>query len=73
LNYQGIRRTINIEFEPEFPHHIISWEEIYPSGFSSGADLMTTSAKAIHTEMLPYWKLNSVADSTYRSQIGLDL
>jgi hypothetical protein len=72
LNYLNIRRTLNIEFASEFPHHILSWEEIYPSGFSAGADLMTTSAKAIHTEMLPYWQLNSVADSTYRTQIGLD-
>ncbi len=72
LNYRDIRRTLKIEFESNFPYHILSWEETYPSGFSSNAALMTTSAQAIHTEMLPYWQLNSVADSIYRTQIGLD-
>lgn len=72
ISYADFQRTLNIHFEPTFPYHILSWEEIYPSGFSANAELMTTSATAIHNEMLPYWQLNSVADSTYRTQIGLD-
>lgn len=72
ITYSEIRRTFKINYQPTFPFQIISWEEIYPSGFGSGADMVSTTGKAIHTELLPYWGLNSKSDSVYRKQIKLD-
>jgi hypothetical protein len=72
IHYQNLPRSLIITFEKAFPHQIISWEEMYQStdeGRKGG--LLITKAKRTKRLMLDYWHKNSVADSTYRHELGM--
>lgn len=68
VTYSTIPRTLSITFEKAYPYAILSWEEKQ----QSRGKWVTTTAKKTHSIMLDYWSKNSVADSTYRAQLGLD-
>lgn len=55
LRYTNIERSLIINFNPEFPHDIQSWEET----FKSGGELLTTKATKLKTIKSPYWQKNS--------------
>jgi hypothetical protein len=71
LFYPGLGRSLAITFEDAFPHKILEWEETYESGWGAGRKELTTRASLLDSEMLDYWNLNSVADSTWRQKLGL--
>ncbi len=72
IDYKDLERRLAIKFEKEFPHRIVAWEETNLSGFGKNAQLMTTRAVSTNSIKLDYWTKNSVADSTYRRQLGLE-
>ncbi|MFT4679292.1 MAG: hypothetical protein ACI9RU_002183 [Litorivivens sp.] len=64
-------RELSIVFETSFPHAILTWQETYISGWGANAKELSTAAKLISRERLPYWNLLHVADSTYRQMLQL--
>ena len=73
LNYPELKREIVIYFEEKFPFKILKWTETYPDGFGENQPILTNIATLDTTIMLDYWKRNSLADSIYRTQLGLGL
>lgn len=71
VEYSEIQRTLTIYFEKAFPHRILGWEETMLSGFRQ-PKLLTTRAVRTHWLMTDYWNKHSVADSTYRKQLGFE-
>ena len=71
LVYDDSGRTMKITFGKLFPHHIISWEETYKSGFGSGATTLTTKAVRNKTLISDYWNQNQNIDRDLRKKLGL--
>lgn len=67
IKYPDLKRSLSITYSTEFPHQIQSWAESYPEN----GEQMITSAQLKKSIMLDYWNRNSVADSTYRTALGL--
>lgn len=68
LAYTQLDRTLKIEFEKNFPHRIVRWEESYPDG----GEIMTTRAELDTAIQLDYWDKNSKADAHFRQELGLE-
>lgn len=68
LSYQDINRLLLINFNPEFPHDILSWEE----QFKSGSQTLTTKATKLKTIKSPYWQKNDNASSFLRDTLQLN-
>lgn len=66
--YSTIPRKLSITFEKAYPHAILSWEE----SRQQRGKWVTTTATKTHAMMLDYWSKNAAADSTYRTQLGLE-
>ena len=62
LHYPGSGRTLEIDFQPSFPHIIEGWREI---------DGLTTTAVRTHTIRNAYWRHNSPEDLPLRKELGL--
>ncbi len=71
LVYDDSHRTMKITFGKLFPHHIISWEETYKSGFGSGAATLKTKAIRNKTLVSNYWNQNKNIDRDLRKKLGL--
>jgi len=71
LDYPDLERTISIEFQAQFPHKIMGWEETYPSGFGKNAQKLTTKATLDETIMLDYWTRNQPDDEILREKLNL--
>jgi hypothetical protein len=67
LVYPNLERFLQIKFEKDFPYHIKEWEEHYKRNDSN----FITKAKVNKTLNIPYWSLNKVKDSIYRSELNL--
>ncbi len=63
-----LERALSIFYEPEHPYKITKWAESYPEG----GEMMTTTGTLKKRIMLDYWNKNSVQDSVYRKELGLD-
>ncbi|WP_306643718.1 hypothetical protein [Sanyastnella coralliicola] len=72
LDYTKVDRKLVIHFNSSFPYVIEGWEEHFSSGWGASAETLVTQGERITTELLPYWMLNTTADSTYRATLGLD-
>ncbi len=64
-------RTLQIYFQPAFPHQILGWQESYPDGFGNNKKMLTTKALLKKTIWLDYWKHNALSDSIYRDTLQL--
>ena len=64
-------RTLQIYFQPAFPHQILGWQETYPDGFGNNKKMLTTKALLKKTIWLNYWKHNALSDSLYRDTLQL--
>ena len=71
LIYDDSNRTMKITFGRLFPHHIISWEETYKSGFGPGATTLTTKAVRDKVLISDYWNQNKNIDRDLRKKLGL--
>ena len=74
IMYSDLSRSLKITFEKEFPYRILAWEESFKPLAVNGnkSELMITKARRTNTLMLDYWNKNSVADSTYRYDLGIN-
>lgn len=72
MYYPELKRNLRIDYETEFPHKILAWEESYTSGFGSKRQKLTTSAKLIKSIKVDYWNKNSTKDSKLRKNLKLD-
>jgi hypothetical protein len=67
--YPDLKRTLEINFNSEFPFTIESFNESYPDG--ANGILFTTTAQRTNTILEPYWQKNKNNDSYLRAQLGL--
>ncbi len=72
LSYPDLDRTLTIRFKQAFPHEIEGWEEVYRSGWGSGAARLTTRATRIKRMLNDYWTRNRVVDEALRAELGLE-
>ncbi len=72
LYYPTLQRDLQIDYETNFPHKILGWQETYYSGFGSSRKKLTTTAKHLKTLKTDYWNKHSVHDSHLRKELKLD-
>ncbi|WP_034040379.1 hypothetical protein [Wocania ichthyoenteri] len=72
IDYPELNRTLFIEFNPKFPHHILGWEETFKSGFGKNAKTLTTKATKLETIKSAYWGKNSNKDEIHRESLKLN-
>lgn len=72
LRYTSFDRSLSIRFKKAFPYEIEAFEETYKDGFGANARPLTTTGRRTHSLKTDYWRRNAVADSTFRSQLGLE-
>ncbi len=66
-------RKVILKIANQSPFQILEIQESYKDGFSENAEWKTSKMKLDTSFRLPYWKLNSLADSIYRLNLDLDL
>lgn len=71
IEYRDIPRILEIKFESTYPYAIVAWQEKTRSGFGPNEKWLTTRAVKTKTLWLDYWTKHSVADSTYRKELGM--
>jgi len=71
VEYHDISRVLEITFESTYPYAIVAWQEKTRSGFGPNEKWLNTRAVKTKTLWLDYWTKHSVADSTYRKQLGM--
>lgn len=71
LEYPELKRKLVINYSPQFPYTINSWEETFTSGFGAGAKEITSKATKIKTIKSAYWGKNSNNDEVIRKELGL--
>ena len=65
-------RVFEMDFETAFPHKIVSWREVYKSGWGDGAKRIETSAVRKKTIFSDYWNKNSPPDARMRKDLGIE-
>jgi hypothetical protein len=64
IEYLHLDRTVKIDFGSEFPHEILSWEEID----NGKTTVRATKAKSIRS---PYWERNATKYEFLRDSLGI--
>ena len=72
LSYPDLNRTLKINYNTNFPHEILGWEETFKSGFGSNAKTLTTKATKIKRIKSAYWGKNSNNDEVLRDSLQLN-
>lgn len=72
INYPELKRTLHINFNPKFPYEILSWEDIFKSGFGTDAKILTTKATKLKTIKSAYWQKNSNKHKVLRDTLKLN-
>lgn len=73
INYPGLNRKLEIEFEVNSPYNILGWKETYPDGFDSNAKMLETTGTLINSIRSKYWEKHSNSDHDLRKELGLKL
>ncbi len=71
LFYPELKRSLQIQFESTFPHHLIGWSEKYTDGYGPNKKELVTTGEKIKTIRSAYWQLNSNSDEYLREELGL--
>jgi hypothetical protein len=71
LNYPELDRSITINFNSNFPHEILGWQETFNSGFGPNEKSLTTKATRLKSIKSAYWEKNSNADEYLRETLEL--
>ncbi|NJX16752.1 septum formation inhibitor Maf [Tamlana crocina] len=71
IDYPELNRKLTINFNPNFPYDILSWEERFKSGFGDSAQLLTTKATKLKTIKSAYWQQNSSKHEKLRNSLFL--
>ena len=72
INYPDLNRTIEINYENEYPHKILNWNESYYSGWGKSRQLLRTKGELMATRNSAYWTENKKADTNLRRELRLD-
>ncbi len=64
LKFENIERQVSVNFETDFPHRILGWEETVDGKLASRGTLENVS-------MQEYWKENSTEFENLRDTVGL--
>ncbi|WP_431136911.1 septum formation inhibitor Maf [Psychroserpens mesophilus] len=72
ITYPQLNRTLIINFNPNFPFNISSWEDTYKDGYGENAKILTTKATRLETINSAYWSKNSNADEDLRESLKLN-
>lgn len=72
IDYPELKRTLNIQFNSEFPYDITSWEETFESGFGNDAKALTTKATRMKLIKSDYWTKNSTKNDGLRDTLNLN-
>lgn len=72
LVYPELERTLQINYQTDFPRQIISWEERYPDGFGENQKMLTSKGERIKTIRSDYWNKNANLDAPLRKELGLE-
>jgi len=72
LNYPALKRTLSINFNPEFPYTINAWTASYPDGLGADSNILTTKATLLKTIQLDYWNKNKPDDIRFRDTLQLN-
>ncbi|MBA6152438.1 septum formation inhibitor Maf [Gelidibacter maritimus] len=72
ITYPELNRSLSINFNPQFPFDITSWEETFISGFGDNAKPLTTKATKINTIKSDYWNKTTNNDFPLRESLGLN-
>ncbi len=70
--YPELNRSLTIQFNTEFPHDILGWEETFKSGFGTKAKQLTTKASKLKSIKSPYWQKNANKDEVLRETLQLN-
>lgn len=71
ITYPDLNRTLKINFTPNFPYHILGWQETTVSGFGASAKTLTTKATKLTSIKSDYWTKNSNSDENLRDSLKL--
>lgn len=71
LEYPELNRKLLINYNPEFPYMINSWEETFKSGWGTKSKEITSKATKIKTIKSAYWGKNTNKDESLREELGL--
>ena len=72
LSFPETNREFRVHFKKDFPHHIISWEEQYQSGFGEDVKTLVTRATRNKSIYSDYWNKNSINDVSLREELGIE-
>lgn len=71
VKYREVDRMLTIQYETQFPHKILGWEETMFSGSGANRKKLTTKAELQKSIKTDYWTKNSVADGSLRDDLEL--
>lgn len=68
VSFKEDDRTLDINFEKEFPYRVLGWKETY---LGSGNNKLTTSAEMNKLLYTDYWTKNNTTDTYLRDSLSL--
>ncbi|NRD24171.1 septum formation inhibitor Maf [Winogradskyella litoriviva] len=71
VSYEDLGRTLQIDFNPNFPYDILGWKETTTTGDGLSAKTLTTKATRLETLKTDYWNKKSNADLGLRKDLKL--
>ena len=71
ISYEELSRTLQINFNPNFPYDILGWKETTTKGEGLSAKTLTTKATKLATLKTDYWNKKSNADLSLRKDLKL--
>lgn len=71
LTYPNLNRSLKINFDTNFPHEILGWEETSKSGYGTSAKTLTTKATKLAVIKSAYWSKNNNRDEALRETLKL--
>ncbi len=71
ITFPMLERDMTIKYATKEPHTIFGWSETRMDGHGTNAQKLTSIAILTHQVMEPYWGLNSNADDSLRSSLGM--
>ncbi|WP_299107598.1 septum formation inhibitor Maf [uncultured Winogradskyella sp.] len=71
VSYEDLGRTLQIDFNPNFPYDILGWKETITTGDGLSAKTLTTKATRLETLKTDYWNKKSNADLSLRKDLKL--
>ncbi len=71
ISYPELNRTLQINFNANFPYDILGWEETSVSGYGASAKTLTTKATKLESIKSAYWSKNNNADEGLRETLKI--